>query len=119
MFEQFTKEEVRILKKICENPIFKESQPLHVKKISSMKKLKFLVCEKYGIEIKNLEGINKSAEYVKARKEYISIAYKVLGKSVYQIADSINKTHANVLHHLGKVTPETNETINKMINKND
>ena len=42
MFEQFTKEEVRILKKICENPIFKESQPLHVEKISSMKKLKFL-----------------------------------------------------------------------------
>jgi hypothetical protein len=24
----FTKEEVKILKKICENPIFKESQPL-------------------------------------------------------------------------------------------
>lgn len=116
MEEKLTQEEVRILKKICENPIFKESQPLHVEKISSMKKLKFLVCEKHGIEIKNLEGINKSAEYVKARKEYINIAYKVLGKSVYQIADSINKTHSNVSHHLGKVTPETNETINKMIN---
>ena len=28
MTEEFTKEEVKILKKICENPIFKESQPL-------------------------------------------------------------------------------------------
>jgi chromosomal replication initiation ATPase DnaA len=117
MEEKLTQEEVRILKKICENPIFKESQPLHIEKISSMKKLKFLVCEKYGIKIKNLEGINKSTEFVKARKEYINIAYKVLNKSVYQIADSINKTHSNVLHHLGKVTPETNETLNKMINK--
>lgn len=119
MEEVFTKREVEILKKICENPIFDESKPLDVENLTSMKKLKLLVCEKYGIEIGNLEGINKSAEIVKARKEFINIAHKVLGKSSYQIAKTLNKDHTSILYHLGKVSEQTKETINNMINEND
>ena len=119
MFEQFSKEEVRILKKICENPIFKQSRPLHVEKISDMKKLKLLICEKYNIKLIHLEGINKDATNVKARKEFINIAYKELGKTVNQIAASINKTHANIYYHLKKPSPETDALLQTFNDSNE
>ena len=50
MFEQFTKEQVRILKKICENPIFKQTKPVQlVVKNKTLKDLRLDICNHYDI----------------------------------------------------------------------
>ena len=50
MSEQFTKEQVRILEKICENPIFKQTKPVQwIVKNKTLKDLRLDICNHYDI----------------------------------------------------------------------
>jgi len=105
MTEEFTKEEVKILKRICENPIFKESQPLPEnvgKAPQPLHHLKKIICNFYNIKEEHLSGTRRDKHFVQARRDYCHLAFKKTKFSTKVIGDKIKRDHTSVLHHLNK-----------------
>ena len=105
MTEEFTKEEVKILKRICENPIFKESQPLpplSTYKIKPLKEIIKRVCAYYDIEEKDFLSRRRNQPLIEARRDYCHIAFKRTKKHLSVIGQAINKDHTVILYHLNK-----------------
>jgi len=100
----FTKEEVKILKKICENPIFKESQPLPTldKTPFPLQHIKRLVCNFYNIKEEHLSGNRRDRHFVQARRDYCHLAFRKTKHSTKVIGDKIKRDHTSVVHHLSK-----------------
>ena len=100
----FTTEEVKILKKICENPIFKESQPLPAldKTPFPLKHIKRLVCNFYNIKEEHLSGNRRDKHFVQARRDYCHLAFKNTKFSTTIIGNKIKRDSSSVLHHLNK-----------------
>jgi len=103
MFEQFTKEQVRILKKICENPIFKQTKPVQwVVKNKTLKDLRLDICNHYDIT----EDIFLSSRK-DAIKEFVHNAVKIRRVCTQRIAEAMNKDRQMVCYYLKKPSPET------------
>lgn len=102
MSNQFTSEEVRILKKICENPIFKKCQPLHVEKILPLKRLRIEICNDYDISEIDFLSRRRDKHLVDARKQFVKQAVNLGKYSTKQIGKAFGKDQATVYHYLKK-----------------
>ncbi len=111
MSEQFTEEEVRILKKICENPIFKQLKPLHVQKRISLYSLLVDICNHYDIDEQQFYSKRREKFIVKARQEFVHHAYKIRKRSVTEIAKTMKKDYSTVSWYLKKPSPETDKLL--------
>jgi len=113
----FTKEEVRILKRICENPIFKESLPLskNIGKVPQrLHHLKKIVCNFYNITEENLLGTRRDKHFVQARRDYCHLAFKNTKFSTTIIGEKIKRDSSSVLHHLNKEPFNLDKIYNEM-----
>ena len=117
----FTNEEVRILKKICANPVFKESQPLpknynQVQILNQIQPLNFfkrLVCNFYNIKAEDLSGKRRDKHFVQARRDYCHLAFKKTKFSTKVIGDKIKRDHTSVVHHLSKQPINIDKILNE------
>ena len=111
----FTNEEVKILKKICENPIFKESQPLPAldKTPFPLQHIKRLVCNFYNIKEEDLQGGRRDKIFVQARRDYCHLAFRNTKHSTKVIGDKIKRDHTSVIHHLGKQPINIDKILNE------
>jgi len=101
----FTKEEVKILKKICANPVFKESQPLPKnigKKPQPLHHLKKIICNFYNIKEEDLSGGRRDSLFIQARRDYCHLAFKNTKFSTTVIGEKIKRDSSSVTHHLNK-----------------
>jgi len=104
----FTKEEVRILKKICENPIFKESQPLPLhdqktlKPIHKLTFIKRIVSSFYDITSEELVSDRRDKHFIQARRDYCHLAFQQTKFSTKIIGNEIKRNSSSVLYHLNK-----------------
>ena len=118
MFEQFTKEQVRILKKICENPIFKQTKPVQwIVKNKTLKDLRLDICNHYDITEDIFLSSRKDAILIQARKEFVHNAVKIRRVCTQRIAEAMNKDRQMVCYYLRKTTQETIKILDKY--KND
>jgi len=102
MLEEFTKEQVETLKKIADNPIFRKSQPFHVK---------INICHFYDITKDLFLSNRKDAILVQARKEFVHHAVKIKRVSTETIAKAMNRDHSTVCYYLKKASPETDKLL--------
>ena len=102
MSSPFTEEEVRILKKICENPIFQTKKTFHVNKSTSLKELRSFVCDEHEITVEEFISCRKDASLVKARMDFVRQAIKVKNADTSKIADVMNKDRQMVAYYLRK-----------------
>ena len=108
MFEQFTKEQVRILKRIADNPIFKETKPVQwVVKNKTLKDLRLDICNHYDITEDIFLSNRKDAILIQARKEFVHNAVKIKRVDTVRIAEAMNKDRQMVCYYLKKPSPET------------
>lgn len=108
MFEQFTKEQVRILKRIADNPIFKETKPVQwVVKNKTLKDLRLDICNHYDITEDIFLSNRKDAILIQARKEFVHNAVKIRRVCTQRIAEAMNKDRQMVCYYLKKPSPET------------
>ena len=101
----FTNEEVLILKKICENPVFKGSQPLPKnigKTPQPLHHLKKIVCNFYNIKEEDLSGGRRDSLFIQARRDYCHLAFKNTKFSTTIIGEKIKRNSSSVTHHLNK-----------------
>tara|TARA_R100000808_G_C2115557_1_gene128309 strand:- start:37 stop:405 length:369 start_codon:yes stop_codon:yes gene_type:complete len=108
MQEVFTKEQVRILKKIADNPIFKENKPVQlVAKNKTLKDLRLDICNHYDITEEIFLSNRKDAILCQARKEFVHNAVKINRVNTHRIAEAMNKDRQMVCYYLRKPSPET------------
>ena len=102
MSSPFTEEEIRILKKICENPIFKTKKTFYIKKSTSLKELRSVVCDEHEITVEQFLSSRKDALLVKARMDFVRQAIKIKNADTSRIADVMNKDRQMVSYYLRK-----------------
>ncbi|PQM56698.1 MAG: hypothetical protein CML39_03110 [Rhodobacteraceae bacterium] len=120
MFEQFTKEQVRILKKICENPIFKQTKPVQlVVKNKNLKDLRLDICNHYDITEDIFLSSRKDAILIQARKEFVHNAVKIRRVCTQRIAEAMNKDRQMVCYYLRKPSPETDALLQTFNDSNE
>lgn len=105
MQEVFTKREVEILKKICENPIWQEDKHFKVDKPTTLQALLIDICSEYNISEELFLSQRRDAHLVKARKEYVKFAKKNLKFTSLQIAESMNREVSSIQYYTN--TPST------------
>jgi len=103
MSSPFTEEEVRILKKICENPIFKTKRTFHVNKNTPLKELRSFICEEHEITLGQFLSSRKDASLVKARIDFAKQAVKIKNTDTTKIANVMNKDKQMVSYYLRKI----------------
>jgi chromosomal replication initiation ATPase DnaA len=116
MDDVFTKEEVRILKRICENPVFKGSQPLpkNIGKVPQpLHHLKKIVCNFYNIKEEDLSGGRRDSLFIQARRDYCHLAFKNTKFSTTVIGEKIKRDSSSVLHHLNKEPINIDKILNE------
>ena len=112
----FTKEEVKILKRICENPVFKGSQPLpkNIGKVPQpLHHLKKIVCNFYNIKEEDLSGGRRDSLFIQARRDYCHLAFKNTKFSTTVIGEKIKRDSSSVLHHLNKEPINIDKILNE------
>lgn len=102
MSSPFTEEEVRILKKICENPIFKTKKTFHVNINTPLQELRSLICEKHEITLEQFLSSRKDTLSVKARIDFAKQAIKIKNTDTTKIAKVMNRDKQNVSYYLRK-----------------
>lgn len=103
MSSPFTEEEIHILKKICDNPIFKTQKTFHINKNSTLTELRSAVCNDYDISIELFTSRRKDALLIKARIEFVKQAIKIKNADTSKIADFIKKDRQMVSYYLRKI----------------
>ena len=120
MSEQFTKEQVRILKKICENPIFKQTKPVQwIVKNKTLKDLRLDICNHYDITEDIFLSSRKDAILIQARKEFVHNAVKIKRVNTVRIAEAMNKDRQMVCYYLRKPSPETDALLQTFNDSNE
>ena len=104
MSSPFTEEEVRILKKICENPIFKTKRTFHVNKNTPLKELRSFICDEHEITVEEFLSNRKNTSLVKARIDFVRQAIKIKNADTSKIANVMNKDKQMVSYYLRKPT---------------
>tara|TARA_R100001594_G_scaffold21580_1_gene41627 strand:+ start:6773 stop:7150 length:378 start_codon:yes stop_codon:yes gene_type:complete len=115
MSKQFTDEQVealvriskyeKILKRMCDNPIFKNFEPLPDYEIHtpiSLKKIREKVCEHYEIQTIEFYNGRRDKHLVSARRDFCHLAKKHTRHSGVVIGRAMGKDHTTVIHHLSK-----------------
>tara|TARA_R100001463_G_scaffold25735_8_gene60795 strand:+ start:2821 stop:3177 length:357 start_codon:yes stop_codon:yes gene_type:complete len=105
MSDKFTDKEIEILKRIADNPIFKNFVPFPVmqnKVPVSLQDIAQRVCDYYEIDKIDFFSNRRSTIYVQARRDYCHLADRHTRHSKYLIGLGLGKDHATVLHHLKK-----------------
>ncbi len=101
--KKFTDKEIEILKRIADNPIFKNFVPLpeYVNKVPiSLQEIAKKVCDYYEIDKLDFFSHRRDKTLVLARRDYCHLAKKHTRHSTYLIGLGLGKNHATVLHHL-------------------
>tara|TARA_R100000900_G_scaffold114242_1_gene89189 strand:+ start:186 stop:560 length:375 start_codon:yes stop_codon:yes gene_type:complete len=103
MSSPFTEEEISILKKICENPIFKTKKTFHVNKSTPLQELRSFICEEHEITLGQFLSSRKDASLVKARIDFAKQAVKIKNTDTTKIANVMNKDKQMVSYYLRKI----------------
>ena len=111
MEEILSQKEIKILKKICENPIWKQQRHFKVEKPSTLKALRLDICSFYDISEELFLSQRRDAHIVKARIEYVHHASKILRCNSSIIADSMNRDKTSILHYLKKPSAEVDSLL--------
>jgi len=114
MSSPFTEEEVRILKKICENPIFHKDKVFEVQSSNFKTDLNHIlekVCMFYKISVDEFYNKRKDKHLVYARRDFCHLAFKKTKKTMTQISEFIKKDHATILYHIKKDSINENEIL--------
>ena len=101
--KNFTRKEIEILKRIADNPIFKNFVPLpeYVNKVPpSLQEIAKKVCDYYEIDKLDFFSHRREKTLIQARRDYCHLAKKHTRHSTYLIGLGLGKNHATVLHHL-------------------
>lgn len=109
----FTQEEIKILKKICTNPIFDKDKIFEVKSTHFKTDLRFIlerVCIFYEATVDEFKSDRRDRHLVEARRDFCHLAFKKTKKNMTQIGNFMNKHHSSVLHHI-KLDPINEDKI--------
>ena len=99
----FTRKEIEILKRIADNPIFKNfvSLPEYVNKVPpSLQEIAKKVCDYYEIDKLDFFSHRRNRTLILARRDYCHLAKKHTRHSTYLIGLGLGKNHTTVCHHL-------------------
>ena len=99
----FTRKEIEILKRIADNPIFKNFVPLpeYVNKVQpSLQEIAKKVCDYYEIDKLDFFSHRRNKILTLARRDYCHLAKKHTRHSTYLIGLGLGKNHTTVCHHL-------------------
>ena len=99
----FTRKEIEILKRIANNPIFKNFVPLpeYVNKVPpSLQEIAKKVCDYYEIHKLDFFSHRRNRTLILARRDYCHLAKKHTRHSTYLIGLGLGKNHTTVCHHL-------------------
>ena len=111
---QFTKEEINILKHICNNPMFKNFKPLPNYEIHTpitLKHIKKKVCEYYEISIDEFCGERRQETLIKARRDFVHLARKNTEHGNCVIGRAMNKHNTTVCYYLKQETENLREIL--------
>ncbi len=103
MSDKFTDKEIEILKRVADNPMFKNfvSLPEYVNKVPvSLQEIAQKVCEFYEIDKIDFFSHRRNQTLVQARRDYCHLADKHTKHSKYLIGLGLGKDHTTVIHHL-------------------
>ena len=101
--KKFTRKEIEILKRIANNPIFKNFVPLpeYVNKVPpSLQEIAKKVCDYYEIDKLDFFSHRRNRTLILARRDYCHLAKKHTRHSTYLIGLGLGKNHTTVCHHL-------------------
>ena len=99
----FTRKEIEILKRIADNPIFKNfvSLPEYVNKVPpSLQEIAKKVCDYYEIDKLDFFSHRRNKILTLARRDYCHLAKKHTRHSTFLIGLGLGKDHSTVCHHL-------------------
>ena len=124
MAKNFTDEQVealvriskyeKILKRMCDNPIFKNFEPLPDYEIHtpiSLRRIREKVCEYYEIQSSEFYNGRRDSNLVNARRDFCHLATKHTKHSRIVIGRAMGKDHTTVIHHLSKEPIYANKII--------
>jgi len=103
MSSPFTEEEIRILKKICENPIFQKEKIFEVQSSHFKTDLNYIlekVCLFYRISVDEFYNKRKDKHLVYARRDFCHLAFKKTKKTLTQIGNFIKRDSTTVFYHI-------------------
>ena len=124
MAKNFTDEQVealvriskyeKILKRMCDNPIFQNFEPLPDYEIHtpiSLRRIREKVCEYYEIQSSEFYNGRRDSNLVNARRDFCHLATKHTKHSRIVIGRAMGKDHTTVIHHLKKEPIYANKII--------
>tara|TARA_R110002020_G_scaffold473341_1_gene702465 strand:+ start:164 stop:529 length:366 start_codon:yes stop_codon:yes gene_type:complete len=103
--EQFTDEQAKVLKRIADNPMYKDFKPLLFGEIHtpiSLQRIVAKVLEYYQISNVDFYSNRREKTLIDARKDFIHLAKKHTAHSNLVIGRCIGKDNATVCHHLNE-----------------
>ena len=111
---QFTKEEISILKYICNNPMFKNFKPLPSYEIHTPITLKYIkqkVCEYYEISVDEFCSERRQETLIKARRDFVHLARKNTDHSNFVIGRAMSRDNSTVCYYLKQETKNLREIL--------
>lgn len=124
MSKSFTDEQVealvriskyeKILKRMCDNPIFQNFEPLPDYEIHtpiSLRHIREKVCAFYEIQASEFYNKRKDETLVRARRDFCHLAKKHTKHSNFVIGRAMGKDNSTVIHHLKKEPIYANKII--------
>jgi len=111
---QFTKEEINILKHICNNPMFKNFKPLPNYEIHTpitLKHIKQKVCEYYEISVDEFCSERRQETLIKARRDFVHLARKNTDHSNFVIGRAMSRDNSTVCYYLKQETENLREIL--------
>ena len=105
MSDKFTDKEIEILKRVADNPMFKNfvSLPEYINKVPiSLQEIAQKVCEFYEIDKIDFFSHRRNQTLVHARRDFCHLAKKHTRHSNVVIGRAIDKDNTTIIHHLSK-----------------
>ena len=111
---QFTKEEISILKYMCNNPMFKNFKPLPGYEIHipiTLKHIREKICEHYDIRTDEFYNKRRDETLIKARRDFCHLAKKNTEHSNFVIGRAMGKDNSTVCYYLKQKTENLMEIL--------
>lgn len=108
------KNNINILKYICNNPMFKNFKPLPSYEIHipiTLKYIKEKVCEHYDIGADEFYNKRRDETLIKARRDFVHLARKNTDHSNFVIGRAMGKDNSTVCYYLKQKTENLMEIL--------
>ena len=76
------------------------------KKLITIEVIKRIVCEEFGISIKDIESVSRKQSFVRPRQIAIFLCRRHTDQPIQAIGKSFNRYHATVIHSINTVEKE-------------